>query len=755
MATVQVPAGPRESPRAGPAFALLESKLRPPPDRGASVPRGPLIGFVEEEFGRLPLVVLSAGPGWGKTTLLAQWAGRSDRAFAWVSADKNDNDPIVLLSYVAAALDRVSPLEPAVFEAFAPPGASVEAAVIPRLGAALANMEAPVVLAVDDLHLVQSGPSLDAIAALARHVPEGSQLVLSARGLPALPLAAWRARGHALEIGPDELRMNAQEARCLLRAAGVELPAPEIAELTERTEGWPAGLYLAALSARTRGTRPRIGAGFAGSDRLAADYIRSELLVPMGEEQIRFLTRTSVLKRMSGPLCDAVLESTGSAAKLEALEHSNLCVVALDTERRWYRYHHLVHELLRSDLERAEPQLAHELLRRAAEWSVANSQPEAAVAYAQEAGDIEPVASLVEQCALPTYQSGRAATVLEWLDWIEEHDTRGQNAAVAVVGALVGAAQGHPTASDRWADAAEHGHRVGMLADGSSSIDSWRALLRAVRCRGGVARMHADAALAARALARGSQLRPIALLTLAVSHWLAGESVEADDLLADAAEEGLELGAPEPAAVALGERAAIAIERGLWVEAEAFAERAVRIVRGSGMDDYPSSAFICAIAARIALHLGQPAKAEGLLASAQRLRPQLTYALPYLSIQTRLELARAYLTLADSGGAWTMVREIDSLLRRQPDAGALIPQVEELRLHLGELRAQAPGASTLTAAELRMLPLLTTHLSFREIGERSHLSRHTVKSHAVAIYRKLNVTCRDEAVQRARVIGIL
>ena len=267
--------------------------------------------------------------------------------------------------------------------------------------------------------------------------------------------------------------------------------------------------------------------------------------------------------------------------------------------------------------------------------------------------------------------------------------------------------------------------------------------------------MHADAALAARALARGSQLRPIALLTLAVSHWLAGESVEADDLLADAAEEGLELGAPEPAAVALGERAAIAIERGLWVEAEAFAERAVRIVRGSGMDDYPSSAFICAIAARIALHLGQPAKAEGLLASAQRLRPQLTYALPYLSIQTRLELARAYLTLADSGGAWTMVREIDSLLRRQPDVGALIPQVEELRLHLGELRAQAPGASTLTAAELRMLPLLTTHLSFREIGERSHVSRHTVKSHAVAIYRKLNVTCRDEAVQRARVIGIL
>jgi LuxR family maltose regulon positive regulatory protein len=178
-------------------------------------------------------------------------------------------------------------------------------------------------------------------------------------------------------------------------------------------------------------------------------------------------------------------------------------------------------------------------------------------------------------------------------------------------------------------------------------------------------------------------------------------------------------------------------------------------MRNARMTEYPTSALVCAVAARVALHLGQTERAQELLARGQRLRPGLTYALPHLAVQTRLELARACLTLADAGGAWTMVREIDPLLRRQPDLGRLPAEVEELRSTLRAMRAHAPGASTLTTAELRVLPLLTTHLSFREIGERAFISRHTVKSHAMAIYRKLNVTSRDGAVQRARELGML
>ena len=274
-----------------------------------------------------------------------------------MSVDEKDNDPIVLLTYVAVALDRVSPLDPSVFDSLALAGVSVEGTVVPRLGAALAKMSEQVVLVLDDLHLLDNPACLDAIEALTRHVSEGSQMALSARGPPALPLAALRTRGLALEIGPDELRMNEAEARQLLSAGGLDLADDRVAELTERTEGWPAGLYLAVLSIRARGPKAKGAAPFSGSDRFVSDYLRSELLAHMPADDLRFLTRTAVLKGMSGPLCDEVLEASGSAAALESYARSNLFVVPLDANGEWYRYHHLFQELLprRADTSRAGP----------------------------------------------------------------------------------------------------------------------------------------------------------------------------------------------------------------------------------------------------------------------------------------------------------------------------------------------------------------------------------------------------------------
>lgn len=738
-----------------PAFTLVESKLRPPRVRDGTVPRSTLISVVEERSGSTPVVFLSAGPGWGKTTLLAQWASRSPRPFAWVSVDEKDNDPIVLLTYIAAALDRVSRLDRSVFDALASPGVSVEATVVPCLGAALATSEQAVVLVLDDLHLLKDTQGLDAIAALGRHVPDGSQLALSARGHPALPSGTMRARGMALEIGPADLRMGPGEARQLLGAAGVTLPESEVAALTERTEGWSAGLYLAALSIRARGARAAGASTLAGGDRLVVDYLQSELLAHVSRDELLFLTRTSVLERMSGPLCDAVLESSGSAAILESLQRSNLFLVALDRDRQWYRYHHLFRELLRAELERAESDLVPQLLGRAVDWCVEKGHLETAIGYAQEAGDVDRVAWLLERCIQPAHQSGRVATAERWLEWLESHGALERYPTVAVLGALIAAIQGRPGDAQRRVDAAERGNYEGALADGSGSIESWLALLSALLCRRGVAGMRADAERAVRTLARGSQFRPTSVLLLGISQWLAGEVDHADDLFADAAQEGLELGAQLAAWMARAQRAGVAIEREEWVDAEALADRAVLLVRQSRMEAYPVSAFVCAVAARVALHRGDASSARAFLARAQRLRPRLTYAIPYLAVQTRLELARAYLALADAGGAWTMLREIDPLLRRQPDLGRLPAEVEELRASLQTMRADAPGASTLTAAELRLLPYLATHLSFRELGERLYLSRHTVKSQAMAIYRKLNVTSRNGAVERARELGLL
>ena len=267
--------------------------------------------------------------------------------------------------------------------------------------------------------------------------------------------------------------------------------------------------------------------------------------------------------------------------------------------------------------------------------------------------------------------------------------------------------------------------------------------------------MRADAEVAVRTLAPGSPFRPNSLVLLAISQWLAGEIDQADDLFVDAAEEGLELGAPETTTAALGERAVVAIGRGAWVQAEEFVDQATRVISRSRMEEYPVSALVYVLAARVALHRHETKRAHEFLARAQRLRTRLTYALPHYAVQTRLELARAYRTTADAAGAATILREIDALLRRRPDLGALPAQVEELRLSLKTMRVDAPGASTLTEAELRLLPHLATHLSFREIGERVYLSRHTVKSHAMAIYRKLDVTSRNAAVERARELGLL
>jgi LuxR family maltose regulon positive regulatory protein len=352
-------------------------------------------------------------------------------------------------------------------------------------------------------------------------------------------------------------------------------------------------------------------------------------------------------------------------------------------------------------------------------------------------------------------QSGRVATTEGWLGWLERHGALERNAAIAILGALVAAVQGRPAESDRWADAAEEAPYAGVLPDGSASIDSWLALLRALRCRRGVARMRTDAEHAMGLLGRASQFRPTAMLLLAVSWWLSGESSDADDLLADAAEEGVALGAPEPAMVALGVRAVIAIARESWSDAQELADGAALLMRDARMDEYPTSAFVATVAARVALHAGRATSAQGLLATGQRLRPRLTWAVPWLAAQTRLELARAYLTLADVGGARTMLRELDPILGRQPDLGKLPSEVEELRSGLKTLRVEVPGASTLTTAELRVLPLLATHLSFPEIAERMYLSRHTVKSHATAVYRKLNVTSRNAAIERARQLGLL
>jgi LuxR family maltose regulon positive regulatory protein len=727
---------------------LVESKLHPPLARPGIVPRTVLVDRLLAASA-VPVVCVVAPAGYGKTTLLAQWAQHMGSRVGWVSVDQRDNDPAVLLTYIAVALDRVEPIDRMVMRTLVAPGASMVGAV-PRLVAALTQ---PVALVLDHVEPLGNQQCLDMIAELAVQLPQGSQLLLASRARPPLPVALLRAQGRVVEIGAEELAMDHQEARALLEAADVGLGDSEAAELIGRTEGWPVGLYLAALALQRGELQASGGSVFTGDDRFMADYLWSELLGQLPSELVLFLTRTAVLDRMCGPQCDAVLDTTGSSDVLASLETSNLLLIPLDRRGYWYRYHHLFHELLTAELNRREPELVPELHRRAASWCEANGLPESAIDHAQAAGDADRVARLVWNLALPAYSAGRVDTARRWFGWFEDQGLVGRYPPVAVLGAWLQALVGQPVAAERWAEAAERGPVAGTLPDGSTT-QSYLALLRALLCRDGLDRMRADTQAALDKLSPGSQWRPTAQLLEGICYLLAGQTDRSDVILTRAVEVATGANALPVAAIALAERSLVAIEGQNWKQAAALAEQAADVVRTGGLDGYVASALVHAVVARVAAHQGDVPGAQERLARATRLRPLLTYALPYLAVQALLELGRACLALDDAAGVRVALRQARDVLRRRPDLGILPTQVDELRSRLDGSRGGLAGLSSLTPAELRLVPLLSTHLSFREIGERLFVSQHTVKTQAMSVYRKLGVSSRGQAVQRLQELGL-
>ena len=449
-----------------PAFDLIAAKLLRPLVRPGTIRRSLLIERLARDDAR-PIVSVVAPAGYGKTTLLSQWAERNGQAFAWVSVDEADNDPKVLLTYVAEALDAVEPIGERVFDALASPGSSVPGSVVPRLGHAFASMSSPVVLVLDDVHLLHNSECRAALSVLADHVPAGSRLAFAGRAEPPLRIARLRAEGKILEIGPADLSLTREEASALLRAAEVALGEDDVAKLHRRTEGWAAGLYLAALYLREGGTSEDAAASFGGDDRFVSEYVESEFLARISQPQRAFLTRTAVLERMCGPLCEAVLELPGSAATLADLARSNLLLVPLDRRGQWYRYHHLFRDMLLAELERLEPGLIPVLRRRAAGWCLRNDLPEEALEYSIAAGDVDTAARLVEKLWLPTDRQGRVTTLQRWFRWLEDRGGIEGHPMLAVLAALLvrdgRGGRPRPSGGPTWSIAGSTGTRPGPM----------------------------------------------------------------------------------------------------------------------------------------------------------------------------------------------------------------------------------------------------------------------------------------------------
>lgn len=728
--------------------STLAPKLRPPVARDGIVPRTALLARLAAADS--PVIAFVAPPGYGKTTLLAQWVERLGSRVAWVSCDKADDDPAALWTAVAAAIDAVAPLPPAATQLLAAHGGGV--GIVPAFVAAIEPIGAPMTIVLDHVEHVRSTESLTAIAEFAVRVPSGWRLALASREPLPIPSARLRAHGGITEFGPAQLAMTEAEAEALLAGAHIDAPASRAGELLDRTEGWPVGLYLAALAVQA-GT-PIGDVAFGGDDRWVGEYLRSELLSRVTPDEERFLLRTSVLDRLSGPLCDAVTGVRGSGAMLEDLVGRNMLVVPLDRHREWYRYHHLLREHLQAELRLQHPDEIRQLHLRAAEWYVTDGMPEEAIEHAQAAGDPDLVARLILELMSPVWASGRVDTVLRWMQWLESHPSATHYAAVMAHGALIYALLGRAVEAEKWAEVAERlPPDAGALPDGSTVAGTLH-YLRANLARDGMAVMRAEAQAAWDGLGPGSPFRATMAHVEGMSHLLEGELARADAVMSRASDLAAALDNMPFVSLILAERFVVATERNDWPVAESFAQRALRIVDDGGFDGYWTSALVFATAARSAAHRGDMLAARRLTRRAAQLRPLLTDALPVVAVQTLVELARAYLGFADQDGAATALGQAARILSRRPDLGTLPRTVAVLQARVGEIRSAPIGVSSLTAAELRLVPLLPTHLSMREIGERLHVSRNTVKSELVSLYRKLGVSSRSEAVARADDLGL-
>ena len=734
-------------------FDLVDAKLAAPFRRPGTVAKASAIARLCAS--RSPLVTVIAPAGYGKTTLLAQWAEADSRPFAWVALDRQDDNELMFMRYIAVAIHGVAPLPPVVFETLSGPAASTWTTRVPHLGRALAELDCALVLVLDDLHAVANQSCLDALVALLRYVPAGSQIVIASREEPALPLARWRTEGRVEEIGVVDLRMDEQEAEHLLRVAGVEFDAEEVVDLTERTEGWPAGLYLAALSLQAGATSTTGVKGFDGDDRFVSEYFRLELLSRLPEAEAEFLKYTSILDRMCGGVCDAVLQATDSARTLEALERANCFVVPLDRHREWCRYHHLFGQLLRNELERSEPDLVAELNRRAMAWSTTNGFLEAAIVYGHAAGETSAVAGLIDELVLPLYYDGRRETVEEWLGWFTE-DELVLYPALAVYGAWFHVLIGRPEDAERWLALANGATSTIPLSDGSATIEPWIATLRAHMMPNGVEQSLADAELALKALSPASSWIPVALGIRGVSHALLGATDRATDDLTATVDQGLQVGAFEDVFVAQAQLALLAARQGAWGDAADYARASHALVEEAGLGEYSTSAIAFVVTARVALHEGRVDDARLALARAHRLRPLLDHGLPWFTVQVGLELTRAHLALGEASAARTVLTETEQVLELRPQLGSLVDEARALHERVAATSGPAGAwAMSLTGAELRLLPYLATHLTVPEIAKRLFVSRNTAKTEAVSIYRKFGASSRSQAIERAIEVGLL
>lgn len=737
---------------------LLAAKSAPPTIRAHLIERAALIEVLSAEPAR-KLTLLSAPAGWGKTTLLAQWVRGADdgRRRGWVSVDASDNDPARFWGCAIAALDKASPgVAPRTFERVKM-GANLRQVILPTLLDELAAIDYQIALVLDDYHLIENRTVHEQVGFVVERMPQTFRLVIATRSDPVLPLARLRARGELLELRAEDLRFQADEAAGLLDGVlGLNLTDAQLEMLFRRTEGWAAGLYLAGLSLAGRTDAATFIQDFTGDNRHIVDYLIAEVLEGQPSHIRSFLLRTSLLGRLSGTLCDAVLQTSGSASLLATIERDNLFLMPLDASRRWYRYHQLFADLLRTQLNCSEPGLIPSLHERAAVWFADEGLIDEAVHHLIAGGDMHGAAELIADSWVSAFNRGRLSTVSNWLDLLPA-DTVSACSRLSFARAWVALDSGRLADAGGWIDAV-HSARTGATTD-VDNIDEKIVVLRAVhRFRYGDLAAALETARQAISLDLGDAPvgGPIAYCVYGAALYFSGDTHGAEGAFRAAVSLAEKVGNLVACRYALGYLAMISALEGRM----AAAEKLIRRATGSSRDLADEEHFVdmmVSLATAIILDMrGDDAAAAEAADMAVGLARRGGGILEVANVL----LARVEILghRGEQRQCQASFKEAAMLLRGCTDAGILARRLAvDKRSEGAEVRPRTHGEpfrEPLTAKEHEILGLLATKLSRREIGQRLYVSLNTVKTHQRALYRKLGVENRTAAVTRARELGL-
>jgi LuxR family maltose regulon positive regulatory protein len=731
--------------------SFLEAKLNPPPTRDNWVKRDRLVEAMDRATPH-PVTLVAAPAGYGKTTMVTQWLSGQDRPpTAWVSLDAGDNDPDRLWTHVAAALERAGCSLPTT-ESGRVLGADQSEAprsVLSAIVSALAAMPDDIVLVLDDFHFIQQPACHEQVEFLIARLPTQAHLVIVTRSDPGLRLGRLRASSDLAELRAADLSFTAGEATELLARSDVQLSTKTLTQLMERTEGWPAGLYLAALSLVGRADPDDFVQAFSGGNRFIGDYLTEEVLNRHTVRVRDFITSVSILDRFSAALCDHVVGITNSATILRDLERFNLFVVPLDDERQWFRFHHLFAAVALSELEITRPDQVRSLHARAADWFRSQGHIDEAVQHSLAAGNTEDAAQLVQASWLQYVDAGRAATVLGWLESLGPPTTK-TGPAAHVTAAWMAALVGDETALAGHLAALHEFRAYGPLSDGAHSVESAVAMIQGLFGYGGPLEMMAAAQRAVELETNThSPYHAIAHAILGHVSYILGDLDRAITPLREASRSDASPGIIR--VLSLSIESLVEAERGDLARSRECAELAMAIVDARGLRASAQASLAFAALGQSQAAAGKVDDALETLGLGLALRNASSAQGVWGGIHHLLVTAR----VAAHAGRFSMARELLAELstrtnRFSAGMAAMEARVEAVRDLVRDEIATEMLNEPLTGRELDVLRLLQSSLSLHEIAVELYLSFNTVKTHARSVYRKLGAHSRDEAVRIAR-----